>query len=643
MKNALLTAYFLSNIFFGIAQNLFYQDIYNGGVTAGGFSTGQGSGSGNFSLYIEPGSTIKKAYLFTYRAGHPSNSPIIINNNSYLFDSSNVLMQAEHSNPNFLPIHLYFCDFTDSLNASITSTFNVTVPSLVGLPIGWGYFTVYIYIAYENPALPKVATSLWINDKDFMGDESYSCLNMNPIDNSSPVCLSLFMDRACNNTNDGSNIIVNSTNIGIIGGPDSVNSLWNCSGAKGHFYYQNNTLFGLDDDTPDNLMDSADALADISSYLANNATGYDLQLVHNNNSNLGKPNVTPLFINAYSSPCDTFSTSAIEVTDTICAGDSVQLAATGGVNYKWWGAFGGISDTLSATPMAAPSQTCTYIVQITNALGCSKTEHIKVWVRPSPVPGTKNVYVPDCGSNNGSITATATGGTTPYTYAWNNGATTPNILDLSPLTYLLTITDFYGCADTLSFILDSTTGRQQAQLNPTPDNGTAPLWVVFENTTAGMSDYIWAINGDTLTEFEPNYTFDTAGTYQIALIAYNNTLACADTAYATVVVDSLTTSFITIPSVFSPNSDGFNDDFTLVTSGVSEIEITIFNRWGVFVKSVEWKQESTQNVTPQTHHAVWNGRTAAGVETPTGVYFYTLTYTIGEEFFTESRSITLVR
>ena len=127
------------------SQQLFYSDIVYGGVTAGGFSTGQGFGSGSFNLYIEPGSTIKKAYLFTYRMGYPPNVPIVLNSIPYLFDTTDALMQVSHANSTVNPVHLYYVDFTDSLNANITSNFLVTIPSQIGNPIGWGYFTIYIY------------------------------------------------------------------------------------------------------------------------------------------------------------------------------------------------------------------------------------------------------------------------------------------------------------------------------------------------------------------------------------------------------------------------------------------------------------------------------------------------------------------
>src|SRR5690606_21620934 len=101
-----------------------------------------GVGSGTLNLDIEPGSTIKKAYLFTYRIGYPPTTPIIINAIPYVFDTTNTIMDVTHS-PFSSPIKLFYYDFTNDLNSSITSTFNVTIPSQSGLPINWGYWTTF--------------------------------------------------------------------------------------------------------------------------------------------------------------------------------------------------------------------------------------------------------------------------------------------------------------------------------------------------------------------------------------------------------------------------------------------------------------------------------------------------------------------
>ncbi|MGB0882194.1 MAG: hypothetical protein ACPGSO_04525, partial [Vicingaceae bacterium] len=432
MIKTLLNILFLLIGFTTFSQNLFYQDVFYGGVTAGGFSTGQGSGSGSFNLYIEPGSTIKKAYLFTYRYRYPPVVPITINGFPYLFDTTNILMQVSHKSLFVNPVQLYYSDFTDSLNANITSNFNITIPSQIGLPINSGYWTIYIYIAYENPSLPKLTTSLWVNDKDFLGNELYHYNNLSPIDNSQPVSLALYSDRTIDTAStipNSYNTYLNGNLLGRIGGADASSNLWTYAGVRGHFYYQNNTLFGLDDDTPDSLMRGSDGLADISSYLFNNDTSFNFSFIHelfpnNSPSNTG---VNLAEVITYTTPCDTFTTT-ITQNDTICLGESLQLQATGGVTYSWFspltpegGIMGGLSDTAIANPIATPPQTTTYICTIKNDSGCVKTEQVKIWVNPLPEPSQNVVVNNICGSAVGSLqVGNISSNTAPYSYNLHN-------------------------------------------------------------------------------------------------------------------------------------------------------------------------------------------------------------------------------
>jgi SprB repeat len=52
---------------------------------------------------------------------------------------------------------------------------------------------------------------------------------------------------------------------------------------------------------------------------------------------------------------------------------------------------------------------------------------------------------------NGSASTSATGGVTPYTYQWSNGATTPNVSGLAKGEYILTVTDKNGCTHQSEF------------------------------------------------------------------------------------------------------------------------------------------------------------------------------------------------
>lgn len=52
-----------------------------------------------------------------------------------------------------------------------------------------------------------------------------------------------------------------------------------------------------------------------------------------------------------------------------------------------------------------------------------------------------DTYDAHCGLNNGWATAFATGGNSPYSYSWSNGASTAHIQDLAPGSYTVTVTD----------------------------------------------------------------------------------------------------------------------------------------------------------------------------------------------------------
>jgi gliding motility-associated-like protein len=52
------------------------------------------------------------------------------------------------------------------------------------------------------------------------------------------------------------------------------------------------------------------------------------------------------------------------------------------------------------------------------------------------------------GSNNGSATASVTGGTAPYTYNWSNGQITQTATGLAPGNYTVLVTDASGCSGT---------------------------------------------------------------------------------------------------------------------------------------------------------------------------------------------------
>jgi gliding motility-associated-like protein len=79
---------------------------------------------------------------------------------------------------------------------------------------------------------------------------------------------------------------------------------------------------------------------------------------------------------------------------------------------------------------------------------------------------------------------------------------------------------------------------------------------------------------------------------------------------------------INIPNVFSPNGDGANDVLNLFFDWAEKVEMTVLNRWGNEVASLEIFD----------YNSGWNGKlNNDGEDMPDGVYFYkfSITTTVG--------------
>ncbi len=71
---------------------------------------------------------------------------------------------------------------------------------------------------------------------------------------------------------------------------------------------------------------------------------------------------------------------------------------------------------------------------------------------------------------------------------------------------------------------------------------------------------------------------------------------------------------LTVPNVFTPNNDGVNDVFTLTITGIDELKVNIYNRWGNLVYEQTGKDIS------------WDGKNKNGDDVTDGVYYYLIDY-----------------
>jgi hypothetical protein len=152
---------------------------------------------------------------------------------------------------------------------------------------------------------------------------------------------------------------------------------------------------------------------------------------------------------------------------SICAGTSTTLSAQSNTNatYQW------NNGATTASTSVSPTTNTTYTVTVTSVEGCTTTATTTVSVS-NMVLNIGNVTQPVCNSG-GTLGAFTTGGITPYTRAWSNGATTISITNLVPGTYTVTVTDAANCSAVASAILTNQTLATPTNLTTTNISNTS--------------------------------------------------------------------------------------------------------------------------------------------------------------------------
>jgi len=607
-------------LFFGICfnsmgQSIFYQDVCICGSTGAGFSSGIFNTvvDGQIEVNIEPGSTIKKAYLICNRFGIVQPATITFNQSSLIFDLSNQIGQnynLNFSNGNHVSA-VHALDVTSEIN-STQNIYPISIPAqLNNGNLGVKYGAFYLFVIYENSNLTNTTVSLVINEKDATSTVNYQIDNLLPVNNFNPIGLAIHSDIIGDTIVDGTYVYLNDNYLGLIGGSDAANNSYTGGGVKGHFYYENNTLFGLDDDTPDNEMGGTDGLANIANLVENNSTSLEIELIKQPTAPY---NVYISFFLAYTTPCQPFETTLTEEL-AICRGESAQLLATGGTStgsvpgYEWLP-----QEDLSCydcpNPVFSGEQTRHYTVRIWNTDSCSKVLPMRVVVLDTPVSATLNTTPATCSESNGSISiSNVIGGAPQYLYnIGGNNSINPNFNHLATGNYTLSITDQNGCAYSQAFTIEET-NPVTAAFNANPQNGIAPLNVNFTNQSTGANLYQWLVNTQTFESTNLNYTFDTAGTYPVQLIATYNEPHCADTALKVVVVEN--DFSVIIPTIFHSSQSTWG----ITTSNVVQIKAQVYNAIGQLIHQTEQAVGNGSN-------ALWNTTGSA-----TGYYFYRIQLT----------------
>lgn len=294
----------------------------------------------------------------------------------------------------------------------------------------------------------------------------------------------------------------------------------------------------------------------------------------------------------------------------VCRLTNIPLQASGGVKYIWTPATALSNPTIS-NPVASPTASTIYKVQVTDGNNCVSVDSLSITVRPVPQFGLKDNKPTGCAGE--SIQLIAFGGDK---YEWSPvvGLSDPHIASPSVQlqnnqVYTVVISESI-CKETASFTVpvsiipappvivsksnDITCNTPTAQLTVS-GNGNAYNWA----PATGLSNP---------TISNPMASPAVATTYRVSMLNANG---C--TSYGSVDVKVLNNNdfrLYQMPNAFTPNGNGNNDCFGVSKWGATRIIFfEIYNRWG----QVVFKGNNS--------HKCWDG-TLNGISQASGNFIY---------------------
>lgn len=221
-------------------------------------------------------------------------------------------------------------------------------------------------------------------------------------------------------------------------------------------------------------------------------------------------------------PSAALNTSSTK-TDVNCFGQptgTIAITASGGTSpytYTW--------SNGSTTSSIGSLNAGTFTVTVTDSKGCTSTRSITINQPIAPLALSQTTTNVNCFSGStGAINTTTSGGTLPYTYIWNTGATSPNLSNLTAGTYTLTVTDAQGCTQISSNTISQPPARLNASVSSTIDvscfggnTGSINL-----NVVGGVSPFTYAWSNGATT---PNLTGLGNGSYTVTVTDANGCTA----------------------------------------------------------------------------------------------------------------------
>ena len=316
----------------------------------------------------------------------------------------------------------------------------------------------------------------------------------------------------------------------------------------------------------------------------------------------GNYNITVLDANACSATNNVDVFAAVPLSSSIVSTNlncyqsnngTIDLTPTGGAapyTYFWTCAY--FTDTLEDLIDLPPGD---FYVTITDNNGCT-TNNSATLTMPTEIIMAYSISDAACGAANGAINLTTSGGISPYSFSWSNGATTEDLSGLSAGYYVITLSDANGCTRYNTYGVFNPGA-------PTINNIDITYVTCYGDSDGGIAITVSGGN----TPYTYLWSNDSTG-QSISNVAGGNYSITVTDASSCVVINPQINVYE--PELISTDSTVTNVSCNGLSDGVIDINVNGGNGSNVFV----WSNSETSNI---------NSNLASGT------YYFTVTDTKG--------------
>lgn len=331
--------------------------------------------------------------------------------------------------------------------------------------------------------------------------------------------------------------------------------------------------------------------------------------------------------------------------DTVSCEDkpvTISATSTNATNFEW-SHTRGFAEIFATGPSITvmPDDYLMNYVRATTAENCPAIDSVMVIFGGTDVAALQNT-VHICNSSTDTLVVVNNNTDDILTYEWSGGLPASNNQIVSPTvvsTYTVTVTNQFGCKDTLSFTATPTSLALQIEVTANDTIEPGQSVVLNAAVTGGESyTYVWTpestlnnplIQSPTATPVDTLTTYNVVATDVASgctiqgdvLIVWAPPALCVD-------------PFIFVPLAFSPNGDGNNDYFRVRGGDLAGVELyfAVWNRWG------EKLYETTDLV-----HQGWDGK-AGNIDCSSDAYAWYARVVCGDgEVWERKGNVTLLR